>query len=375
MSSDRLTFYLTWLHIFSRWEGDEALLLRWIDRAGPEDLPHLLLSPDMHGATALHLAAMQGHENITRTLVDEGSHVDAVDDHDRTPLHLAAAGGHNDVVRLLGSKTVTGGADADLEMEDKAGRTPIAAAAHHGKGSTARVLQALGADVDGICISGQTALHKVAAAGDLTTLKLLCTELNADVNMPVALPSQRRAIHLIATSPLTTPSAEIINTLYKAKADINAIDSAKETALALAIRSRERVTDGAGGWTERREGESRAAALVRCGATWQGVSGISSAEKSRFKTLRKEWEAEVQHEAAIERSAAAPRGAQAMLRRAELGQTLQLHVNGSRPTAKFVVLVSDAETALYVYGSATEVEPESVHVVSRQLGHSVDAGE
>jgi hypothetical protein len=193
--------------------------------------------------------------------------------------------------------------------------------------------------------------------------------------MPVALPSQRRAIHLIAASPLTTPASDIITTLYRAKADINAVDSAKETALVLAIRGRERATDGSSGWTERREGESRAAALVRCGATWQGVSGISSAEKSRLKTLRKDWEAEVQHEAAMERSAAAPRGAQAMLRRAELGQTLQLHVNGSRPTTKFVVLVSDVETAMYVYGCETELEPEAVHVVSRQLGHSVDAGE
>ena len=73
-------------------------------------------------------------------------------------------------------------------MEDKAGHTPIAAAAHHGN-STARLLQAVGAAVDGIGINGQTALHKVAAAGDLTTLKLLCNELNADVNMPVASPS------------------------------------------------------------------------------------------------------------------------------------------------------------------------------------------
>ena len=163
--------------------------------------------------------------------------------------------------------------------------------------------------------------------------------------------------------------------MYRAKADVNAVDSAKETALALAIRGREQATDGSGGWTERREGESRAAALVRCGATWQGVSGISSAEKSRFKTLRKEWEAETQHEAAIQRSAAAPRGAQAMLRRAELGHTLQFQVKGSRPSTKFVVLISDAETALYVYGCETELEPEAVHVVSRQLGHSVDAGE
>ena len=38
-------------------------------------------------------------------------------------------------------------------------------------------------------------------------------------------------------------------------------------------------------------------------------------------------------------------------------------------------LVSDAETALYVYDSETALEPETVHVVSRRRGHSVDAGE
>ena len=100
---------------------------------------------------------------------------------------------------------------------------------------------------------------------------------------------------------------------YRAKADVNAVDSAKDTALMLAVRTRERVRASRfchqafrtqfsptmllvwqgiaenGGWTEQREGEARASALVRCGATWQGISGISSAEKSRFKALRKEW--------------------------------------------------------------------------------------
>eukprot|EP01044_Picomonas_judraskeda_P014201 COSAG03_NODE_2231_length_2976_cov_1.947515_4_plen_86_part_00 len=58
---------------------------------------------------------------------------------------LRGPGGHDDVVRLLGSKSAADGADADLEMEDKAGQSPLAAAAHHGKRSTARLLQALGA--------------------------------------------------------------------------------------------------------------------------------------------------------------------------------------------------------------------------------------
>lgn len=77
----------------------------------------------------------------------------------------------------------------------------------------------------------------------------------------------------------------------------------------------------------------------------------------------------------MEKSAASPRGAQAVLRRAELGQTLQVHLDGGRPCAKFVALVSDAQTALYVYDSDTGLEPETVHVLSQQRGHSVDAGE
>eukprot|EP01046_Picozoa_sp_COSAG06_P036394 COSAG06_NODE_4008_length_4666_cov_3.913072_7_plen_176_part_00 len=103
-------------------------------------------------------------------------------------------------------------------------------------------------------------------------------------------------------------------------------------ALVMRSRSGPSSAGGGGGWTEQREAEGRAAALVRCGATWQGkketrvffamlktfvmlktpsfyqdrlgtridgkhfktmrgaffagISGVSSAEKSRFKALR-----------------------------------------------------------------------------------------
>lgn len=216
------------------------------------------------------------------------------------------------------------------------------------------------------------------------------------------------------------------------------------------------VTDGTGGWTERREGEARAAALIRCGATWQGISGISSAEKSRFKVLRKEWcgceflpehtsvlrvyvvcvcvwggigeiirlsDWQTDREGAVlmrvlthpqggggaarcsngeqrcgtarRSGSAAPRGAWPDLAAARRRQATMRQVCGAYPAQQLLslschslqssdkkiylpggqALVSDAETALYVYDSETALEPETVHVVSRRRGHSVDAGE
>eukprot|EP01046_Picozoa_sp_COSAG06_P049874 COSAG06_NODE_7769_length_2381_cov_1.753287_3_plen_99_part_00 len=41
-------------------------------------------------------------------------------------------------------------------------------------------------------------------------------------------------------------------------------------ALVMRSRSGPSSAGGGGGWTEQREAEGRAAALVRCGATWQG---------------------------------------------------------------------------------------------------------
>ena len=53
------------------------------------------------GITALHLAAFFGLGDVARSLMDDGSEIDAADNLGRTPLYLAAASGHNDMVRYL----------------------------------------------------------------------------------------------------------------------------------------------------------------------------------------------------------------------------------------------------------------------------------
>lgn len=53
------------------------------------------------GATALHLAAEHGHENVVQFLLDHQRDVDALDAEGDTPLIWAAAAGSTDVARLL----------------------------------------------------------------------------------------------------------------------------------------------------------------------------------------------------------------------------------------------------------------------------------
>ena len=53
------------------------------------------------GATVLHCAASNGHDECVKTILAAGGDVKAVDNNKRTPLILAAWHGHDNVVELL----------------------------------------------------------------------------------------------------------------------------------------------------------------------------------------------------------------------------------------------------------------------------------
>ena len=53
------------------------------------------------GATALNLAARNGHVDVVKLLLNTKANVEAQDKNERTPLILAANNVHADVVKLL----------------------------------------------------------------------------------------------------------------------------------------------------------------------------------------------------------------------------------------------------------------------------------
>ena len=78
-----------------------------------------------NGSSALALAALYGHTEITEYLLtfDEGFDVNSRDEGNRTPLHYAVLGNQIEISRLLTSK----GAEVDAvgEIIDKNKSTPL----------------------------------------------------------------------------------------------------------------------------------------------------------------------------------------------------------------------------------------------------------
>ncbi|MFT5470429.1 MAG: ankyrin repeat protein [Verrucomicrobiales bacterium] len=67
----------------------------------------------------LHLAALEGHKDAARLLIERGADIDAKGFFDWTPLHYAARGGHDQICRIL----LEAGANRDLKNGTK--QTPL----------------------------------------------------------------------------------------------------------------------------------------------------------------------------------------------------------------------------------------------------------
>lgn len=123
-----------------------------------------------NGMTALHVAAVLGHERLVALLLERGAAVDDPAQNGITPLNRAAMGGHLDTMeRLLA-------AGAAVDATGKWGATPLLSAVDRGRIGAVRLLLAAGADPTRAARNGETATSIAREKGHRDILALLSAD-------------------------------------------------------------------------------------------------------------------------------------------------------------------------------------------------------
>jgi ankyrin repeat protein len=108
------------------------------------------------GATALWIAACNGHAEICEFLIEKGANAEALCN-DTSPLWIAAANGHHSVVAALRWRT-------KLEHRSIDGATPLWAAAENGHYDVVSSLLDGGANTEACSMDQRTPLHIAAVS-------------------------------------------------------------------------------------------------------------------------------------------------------------------------------------------------------------------
>ena len=184
--------------------------------------------PDNSGNTPLIYSAQKGLLNNVKALLAAGADVNY-----RSPvtgvsaLSAASAEGRTNVVRYL----VKNG-NANINLRDLAGRTPIFYAVEKDQPQTLQTLLALGADVNAKDNSSVTPLMRASGKDRKECQKILLRQKGIDVNAQDKL--RRNAV----TYGAYAPEVEIEQNLVAAKADINNVDAQGNTPLMNAIKAK-----------------------------------------------------------------------------------------------------------------------------------------
>ena len=134
----------------------------------------LLTAYSSDGWTVLHIAAFFGHDGLVSQLIDCGATIDmpSTNQMKNTPLHAAVAGRKVESVRVLLER------EANPNVRQEGGWTPLHGAAQNGDRSIVELLLAHGADVKAQADNKQAALDLALMKGN-GELAALFEELGA----------------------------------------------------------------------------------------------------------------------------------------------------------------------------------------------------
>lgn len=198
-------------------------------RGQTETLRQLLLTDkdeavnltDKTGKTALHLAAMQGNEDVVSLLLAHGANPNIADNSGALPLFYAAKFGHSATIDPL---LVSENDPCSGSVQEK---TPLLAAIANKHEPTAMHLLHAGMYCESSRIEGATALHLAATQG----MTGLLTEL-IGVGANIEVPDSDGSTALVVAAK--KGDTKIVEILLESGALINATDNSGNSALAYA---------------------------------------------------------------------------------------------------------------------------------------------
>ena len=179
------------------------------------------------GYTALHYSCRYGHVDIVRTLVKHKANVNAKTDSGHTPLTLAARNKHDNVVHALLSDT-----QCQVDAKGLKGYTALHSSCRYGHVDIVRTLVNHKGNVNATTDSGDTPLTLAAKyKHDNVVYALL-----SDSQCPVDAEGQDgyTALHYSCRDG----HVDIVRTLVKLEANVNATTERGETPLTLATRNK-----------------------------------------------------------------------------------------------------------------------------------------
>ncbi|KAK2159735.1 hypothetical protein LSH36_147g03042 [Paralvinella palmiformis] len=225
--------------------------------------------------SALHVAINSSLPESVCLLVEANADVNIPDHNGRTPLHLAVKRADCDSCRLLLSHGAT------TCIPDKKGMTPLQIATKYGHVELVRILLEHGAQVFQRGQKGASPLHIAAMEGHVPLIDLFSRYVDINVRITCGQDAcEKAALHLAAERGLYETVCFMIE---RFNADVNVLDSDHQTALHYVLRRSHDYRR----MRPKEDFDSTAHFLLRCGvklhqANSQGNTALHLAASNQF---------------------------------------------------------------------------------------------
>jgi ankyrin repeat protein len=173
------------------------------------------------GATALHMAASNGHAKAIKVLAANEANINELDEDGFQAIHQAAKEGHADALCVLIE------AKADPETPAMRGVRALHMASRYGHLNVVELLIEQKCQLRSLGDDGEQAIHHAAEKGHDAVVKCL---VKANANVSIANAKGQTPLHLAAENR----HAGVVATLLEEGADSNAVDENKKTPQDLA---------------------------------------------------------------------------------------------------------------------------------------------